>query len=44
MSATKTRLQKPKSYEAKIAKSRSILKNLRKKQHTFDPYSENTNK
>lgn len=44
MSATKTRLQKPKSYEERIAKSRNILKNLRKKSHNFDPYIENTTK
>jgi hypothetical protein len=31
MSATKTRVQKPKSYEARIAKSRANLKALKRK-------------
>jgi hypothetical protein len=44
MSATKTRLQKPKPYEARIAKSRGVLKQLLK-QRIVDPYIEtNTTK
>jgi hypothetical protein len=41
MSATKTRLQKPKPYEARIAKSRTVLKSLLR-QRAVDPYIENT--
>jgi hypothetical protein len=44
MSTTKTRIQKPKSYEERIAKSRDVLKNLRKKANRAINDIENTTK